>query len=156
MTKVFKLTLTGQGNRLELIGALAGLTAYLSNKADEDIPTDGHFVEENLSFNFDGVTLTPGCCFGSNQGQYNLPNVVQLAVAYGFKSEFSATDLRGMTPSNLSGKFYDLLMDELSQAEQYLCTLCPEGYYFGCTENGDWGVWENESEREEPTYDWSS
>jgi hypothetical protein len=92
--------------------------------------------------------LPIGCIFDSAYGVYNFPRVIALAVEYGFKSEFSATDLTEMNPNDLSEKLNDVLMDEIQSAESFLSAenICPENHYFAQNENGDYGVWPSEDD----------
>lgn len=40
-------------------------------------------------------------------------------------------------------------LDLWDMAENFLNSLCDDSVWFGCTEGGDWGLWENEQEEEE-------
>lgn len=82
--------------------------------------------------------LTTGIYFDSNKGIYNILSVVQLAVQYGYK--LSAAD-----SALLAEQAQELTMPEdfiylFEECEQYLNSLCEDGYYFGTNESGDYGV----------------
>lgn len=82
--------------------------------------------------------LTSGIYFDSNRGVYNILAVVQLAVKYG--KVLNAAD-----STLLAEQEKELTMPEefiwlFEECEQYLNTICEDGFYFGSTENGDYGV----------------
>jgi hypothetical protein len=98
-------------------------------------------------------TLSPGIYFDCSYGVYNHPRVILLAVQNGFELEgVTLQQLAAIESDYYEGlenvdmdAFHDLIWD----AEVFLSGLCPECYYFGCTENGDYGVFAEEIEEEE-------
>ena len=81
--------------------------------------------------------------FDGAHGIYNIPNVIKLAMSYGFK-DISPEEIVQSTPDQviLDYEFKDELYDE---AIEFLNDLLPEGYEFGSTEGGDVGVWKWDS-----------
>jgi len=73
-------------------------------------------------------TPTLGCWFDSNRGIHIGESVQEAALSYGWKGSMVYNDEEN----------YILVWDE---AADFIDNLCPEGYWFGGNDNGDWGVW---------------
>ena len=73
-----------------------------------------------------------------NRGIYQGQRIIEIAEGYGFVVK--PEDIVNKTPD---GEFYSELVDD---ATDYLNELAPEGYYFGNTENGDFGMWKTDDE----------
>jgi len=82
--------------------------------------------------------LTEGIYFDSNRGIYNILAVVQLAVQYG--KVLSAADSTLLTEQAQELTMPEEFIYLFEECENYLNTLCEEGFYFGSTEDGDYGV----------------
>lgn len=78
-----------------------------------------------------------GCWFDCARGIYIGQEVIWEAQSYGWKPE----GLDEETEVSPDMEFYHELTDE---AEQYLNSICPTGYWIGSNENGDFGMWECE------------
>jgi hypothetical protein len=76
-------------------------------------------------------TFEPGVYFDSNRGIHMGKMIQEMAVEHGWEGE----------PVNLDDEFY---WEATQEAEDFLNELAPEGYYFGPSEQGDWGLWEIE------------
>lgn len=74
--------------------------------------------------------------FGSAAGQYNLPAIIKLAIRYGATIKDFSLDMSD--EQVLENEF---VCEAVEEAEQYLSKQLPDDYYFGNTENGDWGVY---------------
>jgi len=74
------------------------------------------------------MELEVGLYYDCARGRYIGEAVQQLAQEYGWAAEYCEAD----------GESYSEAWDD---AEQYLQQYCPDGYYAGSNENGDWGVW---------------
>lgn len=70
-----------------------------------------------------------GCWLDCARGIYIGEEIQTTAASYGWTDEPASVD---------SDEYHDATQE----AEDYMNTLAPEGYYFGSTENGDWGLWE--------------
>ena len=81
-----------------------------------------------------------GCIFDSAAGQYNFPRIIKLALANGLKGSIFEGDM--FTDEEMLS--HADLHEEVVDAENYLSGLLPDGYWFGSTENGDWGIWRND------------
>lgn len=97
--------------------------------------------------------LPVGEWFDSHHGIYIMPMVIAEAVARGFDcEEFSLYQLKNATdyhsPCRDAVMEHEHLHDIVQDAESYLQNLCPEGHWVGYTENGDFGVWPDETEED--------
>ena len=85
--------------------------------------------------------LTPqdeGCWFDCARGIYIGEAVIDEAISRGFE----LTEGREVD-ATVEGEFYHETWDD---AECFLDSLAPEGYWVGSTENGDFGMWRIEEE----------
>lgn len=73
-----------------------------------------------------------GCWIDSGNGIYTGEGVIALARKYGYDPGIDS-----VTPDD---EDYFLVWQE---AEDYLQSFAPEGYYFGINHSGDWGLWPN-------------
>jgi len=84
-----------------------------------------------------GNVFTPldqGCYFDSARGRYIGEAVIEFAESIGF-----AYELEDNRETQIAEhEHYHEIWDE---AETFLNNLAPEGYYFGSSEAGDWGLW---------------
>lgn len=82
--------------------------------------------------------------FDGAHGIYNIPNVIKLAMRYGYK-DVSPSEITEHSTDDyiLDETFHDEIYDE---AVEYLNDQLPEGYEFGSTEGGDVGVWKWDAE----------
>ena len=71
---------------------------------------------------------TVGPWFDNHHGIYIGEMVQSEAVAYGWDGEYLSADA-------------ECYADAWVEAEDYLSSLAPEGYWFGQNENGDAGLW---------------
>lgn len=79
-----------------------------------------------------------GCWFDCARGQYIGVEVIREAQCYGWdKGGYAEEDC---TPD---AEWYYEAWDA---AEQYLNSICPDGFWIGNTESGDFGMWESEEE----------
>ena len=90
-------------------------------------------------------TLTPdnaGCWIDCAEGTYVGQRIIGIAKQYGFK--IKPEDEKYVTFSEAllqddGAEQHQWLADE---AEEYMQELAPEGFYFGSSDQGDWGLWE--------------
>jgi hypothetical protein len=85
-----------------------------------------------------------GCWFDNSRGIYLGEAVIRAAEERGFKFELSVSDY---SPVDLT--HHDTYLEVWEEAENYLNELAPEGYWFGCNESGDVGVWEQNEDTTE-------
>lgn len=79
-----------------------------------------------------------GCWIDGHWGQYAVGRLVEIAVAYGF-SDLDAADLAtrhlaSISPSDavgLTDDEHERLVDAADDAEAFLNTLVPDGFWFG-------------------------
>ena len=69
----------------------------------------------------------------SQRGRYQGEAIIQMALDHGWKTKTWRQE-----DFNADAEFYG---EAIQAAEDYLNTLTPDGYYFGTTEGGDWGLW---------------
>lgn len=82
-----------------------------------------------------------GCWFDGARGIYIGDCVIREAIARGWKCDVGPTDdppTWAPTPSWAEHEHYCELWDE---AEQYMDQFAEEGFWFGASESGDWGLW---------------
>ena len=103
-----------------------------------------------------------GCWFDGNRGIYLQQAVLQAAKERGWtgkayvrynpdeeRSCLTGPILNDAGTHRLLGPDDDEYYDAAQEAEDYLNTLAPEGYYFGYSEGGgDFGLWKCEDEDE--------
>ncbi|RMD52160.1 hypothetical protein D6827_00590 [Candidatus Parcubacteria bacterium] len=77
-----------------------------------------------------------GWIFDSREGIYMGESVQSLAREFGWSGEFASRD----------SQYY---LDAWTEAEEYLNSLLPEGYYFGYNDSGDFGLWKEDEGEEE-------
>jgi len=82
--------------------------------------------------------LTEGIYFGSQAGVYNLLYVVELAVKLGYK--LINADIRLLASQQKELTLPEEFIYLFEDCERYLSVICPLGFYFGSTEDGDYGV----------------
>lgn len=85
-----------------------------------------------------------GCWFDNNRGIYLGAAIIRAAVDRGFLLE---PDLTAFSDVDL--KDHDYYLEVWEEAENFLNELAPEGYWFGCNESGDVGVWEDNNDTTE-------
>lgn len=97
------------------------------------------------------TTISPsdaGCWLDSARGWTTYPAIIDIACGtYWFELP---EDVKTAWASFATDQHDDWLEfwrdrddmhDVCDMAESYLNTLAPEGYYFGTSEQGDWGLW---------------
>ena len=74
-----------------------------------------------------------GCWLDNCRGRYLGEELQRIAQNAGWEGEYSSAD----------EEEYDFAVQE---AEDFMNTLAPEGYYFGYNFSGDWGLWRIEED----------
>lgn len=84
-----------------------------------------------------------GCWFDCARGIYIGEAIIATAVDNGWDWKAAGYEEGDISPDS---EHYCEAWDD---AERFMGTLAPEGYWFGATENGDWGLWKVEEEEGE-------
>ena len=93
-----------------------------------------------------------GCWFDGNRGIYLQQAVLEAAKEHGWRGKAyvrkKADEMRYKGDTHrLLGPDDEEYYDAADEAEAYLNTLAPEGYYFGYSEGGgDFGLWKCEGD----------
>ena len=90
-----------------------------------------------------------GPWFDGSRGIYLPGMVITEAITHGATN---LEDFRSLSPEEMLAR--DDYYEAMDDAETYMNTLAPPGYWFGSSEQGDWGLWEmdqEDSESEHPT-----
>jgi hypothetical protein len=84
-----------------------------------------------------------GCWFDGARGIYIGDAIIKKAIQYGWACDVLGTGAPSwqVSPTWTEYEFYHELTDE---AEEFMNGLAAEGYWFGFSEQGDWGLWASE------------
>lgn len=75
-----------------------------------------------------------GCWFDSHRGIYIGEAVQEVAQSYGWTGP-------------LVTKEEEFYCEAWEEADQFLDSICPEHFWFGGNDNGDWGMWRDDDQR---------
>ena len=84
-----------------------------------------------------------GCWFDCSRGRYVGCGVIDAARSYGWDHRGYA-DVCALDDDERVD--HDAYYEAWDDADQYLCSIAPEGFWIGATENGDYGMWPNDEE----------
>lgn len=155
--------LSREKRELAVVESVAGLQLFMhqqlvgANLAIGDVVILDAAVTDSREREYDEEDefekIPPGVYFECNRGIYNLVSVYKLALNNGMspaKEElqfFRPKDGDMQTVSDDDLIDYEHLSEITEEALEFLSKHCvPDGHYFGCTENSDWGVFPIEEE----------
>jgi hypothetical protein len=80
-----------------------------------------------------------GCWFDNCRGIYIGEAIIDCAISHGFDvSDYEESDERWSE--------YEHYHELTGEAEDFMQKFAAEGYWFGFSEGGDWGLWASEEE----------
>lgn len=84
-----------------------------------------------------------GCWYDGARGRYIGASVIASALFHGW-SGYGYRKVTNLYDEEMAD--HDLYCETWDKAEEYMNKLAPDGYWFGSSEGGDWGLWKNEEE----------
>jgi hypothetical protein len=84
-----------------------------------------------------------GCWFDCVRGIYIGEAIIMEAIAHGFDCKEELSALAG---SQIRLTDYDYYHELTDAAEEFMQKFAAEGYWFGFSEGGDWGLWASEQD----------